>query len=153
MRRSLFLLYPIPCSSRARVLHWRGASIAHLFTATLSGCAPSHFIETQLASATPEYSSTDRPPVRMLEELLVQHYRSRPALWFLILPETAPFASLRRSNLIAISFLAFFTLGMLLVGFAHTSMRTSLPSSGRAQATATHQLKPGSVPPLAHHVR
>lgn len=83
----------------------------------------------------------------------MQHYSSRPALWFLIPPETAPLASLRRSNLIAISFLAFFTLGMLLVGFAHTSERTSLPSSGTAQATTRHQLKPGSLPPLAHHVR
>ncbi|HXT24187.1 MAG TPA: hypothetical protein VN749_05085 [Candidatus Eisenbacteria bacterium] len=78
---------------------------------------------------------------------------SDPSLWYLLPPDTEPPASLRRSNLIAIAVLAFFTLGMLVVGFVRSNGHAAAPGAGSALATGKHQFKVGAPPPPVQHVR
>jgi hypothetical protein len=68
--------------------------------------------------------------------------------WFFLPPVNTPPRAFRRSNVIAIAILAFFTVGLLLVGFIPGTSGT------RGSALATHHSQPkvGSAPP-AHHIR
>ena len=70
------------------------------------------------------------------------------SFWFFLPPVTTSAKAFRRSNLIAIVILAFFTIGMLLMGFIPVSSSVS----GSALATHHSPAKPGSAP-HAHHIR
>jgi hypothetical protein len=78
----------------------------------------------------------------------MQRNNSDSSLWFFLPPVSTPPRAFRRSNLIAIAILVFFTIGLLLIGFIPVS------SSASNSAQATHQTQPriGSAPP-AHHIR
>lgn len=70
------------------------------------------------------------------------------SVWFFLPPVTTSAKAFRRSNLIAIAILVFFTMGMLLIGFIPVSSNVS----GSTLATHHSPAKLGSAPP-AHHIR
>lgn len=78
----------------------------------------------------------------------MQRKDSSPSLWFFLPPVHTPPGAFRRSNLIAIAILLFFTLGMILIGV--------MPGTSGTQNSAllAHHRQPriGSAAP-AHHIR
>lgn len=71
---------------------------------------------------------------------------SDPSFWFFLPPESEPPTVLRRSNLIAIAILAFFSLGLLVAGFVHANASQSVYATHHAQQKLGH-------PAPSHHVR
>jgi len=78
----------------------------------------------------------------------MQRNDSTPSQWFFLPPVSTPLRAFRRSNLIAITILVFFAIGLLLIGFIPGASDT------RSDAFATHHTQPriGSAAP-AHHIR
>ena len=73
-------------------------------------------------------------------------YSDRP-LWYLLPPEPQPVRPLRRSNLVCIAMLAFFTLGLLVAGFVEannhaTQAAKAPPATAPAYHSAHHTPKP-----------
>ena len=68
---------------------------------------------------------------------------SDSSLWYLLPPEPQGDATLRRSNLIVIALLAFFTFGMLVAGFVDANSHAA--ETGKAPPTAVHTYQ------AAHH--
>jgi hypothetical protein len=78
----------------------------------------------------------------------MQRNNPDPCVWFFLPPVSTPPRAFRRSNLIAIAILVFFTVGLLLVGFIPVTSSTS----GPALATHHTQARIGNAP-AAHHIR
>jgi hypothetical protein len=78
----------------------------------------------------------------------MQRKDSSPSQWFFLPPGSTPLRAFRRSNLIAIAILVFFSVGLLLIGLIPGASGT------RGSALATHHSQPkiGRAAP-AHHVR
>jgi hypothetical protein len=75
----------------------------------------------------------------------MQRNNPDPSFWFFLPPVSTSPRAFRRSNLIAIAILVFFTIGLLLIGFVPEQ-------SSHTLATGHPQPKIGGTPP-AHHIR